>query len=84
MTSYTKPQHTEHNYSSRLDVCLQNPSLGYRMFVTNEELDNHYTQELNLLLNMRQRGGEVYTTKMVEECMRMVLSQMVMSGMFTK
>lgn len=68
---------------TRLQVMYSNPTNGYYKFVTSQELHDKFTELYNFFLNVRLNNGEVYTSKLNEECTLHSLVQMNNSGLFS-
>jgi hypothetical protein len=69
------------NLASKLELALQNPALACNILLNTQELHDEFHAELNWML---KASGQVYTTKLNEECTKIILSRFVLAGKFSK
>lgn len=67
---------------TRVQLMNTDPNLGRQLLVNTEELDKTFTELYNWFLRVQMNQGQVYTTKLSNECTLMALQQMNNSGLF--
>ena len=73
---------TKQNNLTRVQLMNTDPNLGRQLLVNTEELDKTFTELYNWFLRVQMNQGQVYTTKLSNECTLMALQQMNNSGLF--
>ena len=73
---------TKHSNLTRVQLMNSDPNLGRQLLVNTEELDKTFTELYNWFLRVQLNNGQVYTTKLSNECTLMTLVQMNNSNLF--